>query len=288
MTRLKDCNMRLRAILLLLAAFPTGLVAQVGDSASCDAIETRVRNDLAKGHPRTLEGLVYCPVQGAPVLAGLWRDGQMTPEVLAVVRNVSKGIRSPDLFAAVDASARNGGASAEVRLAALQVLIKYVDPRQDLPTAKLATLRPGMGTLWLCVDCGREATDSSVDPALRSRALGTFEALSHDPGPEVGRVATAVLEALARVAPGEISIPSNTVTGSFDCARRELTLTNRSPVTWPMTLRQAGSNDTIRLALPGTWGGKDGVGRLTLASTARVELYLGDRRQLSLECTTKP
>jgi len=272
------------AILILVTA-PVGLVAQVSDATSCAAIETRVRQQVGQGRPHALEDLLHCPEAGSRVLASLWRDGKLGPELFSVVRSVSQSIRSPELFEAVEATARNAGAPQDVRLGAVQVLVKYVDPREGLPTPSLATIQPG-STLWRCVDCGREATDSSYDAALRPRAFSALEALTWDTFPDVRRVATAVLQALARVAPGEIPVDASTVTASFDCARRQLTMANRSTVAWPMTLRQVGSPDSVRLAVRGTWGGNDGVTHLTLSSTQPAELYMGERLVLRAECTS--
>lgn len=276
--------MRTCIAILCLATAPMGLVAQASDS-SCVALEARVRQDVAHGRPHALEDLVHCPVPGARVLAELWRDRNTSPEVFAVMRSVSQGIRGPDLFAAVEANARDAGAPPQRRLAALQVLVKYIDPREDLPTPKLSTIQPG-STLWLCVDCGRASADSSYDPALRPRALAVFDALTRDPSPDVKRVATSVLQAFAAAVPGEIPLDPGALSGSVDCATRVLTLTNRSAIALPLTLRRANTEGATRLSAKGTWGGQDGVTHLTLGSAEPVELFLGERQLLRLECTS--
>lgn len=280
--------MRLGASIALAMITTRCLSAQAPPPTPCELTEDRVQAAVAAGHPEALRELRGCPERGTRLLNGLWSRGAASPELLPHLREATETFRTSAIFHIVESSANNSSYSDPLRLTALQVLLKYVDPELELPDEKLATVTPRGEALWPCIGCGTMAWDSSYTPPLRSRALAVFERLARDGTPELRRVATAVLDALDPNMVGQTPISWRTLTGVLDCDRRQLTITNASPVDWPVSISQEGVADPIRTRVAGTWGGDNGVTRWTLTDRTPVTLTFGARRLFRLECGAAP
>ncbi len=280
--------MRLGCSIALALIAARCLSAQAPPPTQCELTEDRVLQQVNEGHPEALQELRGCPERGTRLLGILWRRSTPSAELLPHLRRASETFRTSAMFFTVVTAADNSTSSDPLRLTALQVLLKYVDPELELPDEKLATVTPRGETLWPCVGCGTMAWDSSFTPPLRRRALAVFERLARQGTPDLRRVATAILDALDPNVLSETPISSRTVTGSLDCDRHELTITNASPIDWPVTIVQDGVVDTLRRRLAGTWGGDNGVTRLTLTDRTPVTLTFGTRQMFRLECAAGP
>lgn len=289
--------MRAIAIAVVLAATTRVAAAQQVQEEPCSAIEARVSDSVARGHGRALGDLVGCPAEGRRVLARLWRAGG--GGVVGTVRNMSTGFRSDEVLSAIEDAAKNTGNSPEVRLYALQALVKYSAVSQELPQVKVAQFRPG-DQLWDCVDCGSMGRTATDDPAWRQRAMLVFEALSHDGDPDVSRVATALLRAIAWLDPNSVPLSSGAITASFDCQRKEVRIQSRLAATIPGSIRQGIASDSIAarggvtVALQGTWGQEDGLpfvpglSRLTRRTRDPVQIFVGSRLVATASCSPAP
>jgi hypothetical protein len=91
-------------------------------------------------HPRhnwAVSYVEFCPDEGPRFYAGQWRAAAADTAALEQLVFYSARIRDGRIYTATDDAARDGSRPVEVRLAAMLLLAKYVDPANGLSIASL-------------------------------------------------------------------------------------------------------------------------------------------------------
>jgi hypothetical protein len=153
-------------------------------------------------------------------VAAAWRRVGDAPAELDEVRNQSFQIRDARIAEAALATARDAGRPTDVRLAALQALVSYVDPSLTVEMDQLRHPPPGGGLARFIHTVG-VAGSQAPSADLPARIGGTIRILGeNDPDVVVREAARFLTRELVEEYPEVIRLPAGSVTLSNLCGTK--------------------------------------------------------------------
>jgi hypothetical protein len=175
-----------------------------------------------------------------------WRRVSDAPAELAELRSQSLQIRDSRIADAALATARDAGRPTEVRLAALQILVPYVDSVLFVEMAQLRHPSP-TATLAELVHTGAIPGGRAPSADLPARIGGAIRILGeNDPDVVVREAAHFLTRELIQVHPEAITLPAGSVTVSNLCGTR-YRITNHTG--FDLSLRLVTTGDALKRSL---------------------------------------
>jgi hypothetical protein len=257
------------------------------------AIEGKQPENVSDRHHEIIS---VCEVSGPPVIADEWSRIASAGSALASLIDASRYIRDERIVQAVSAAALDESRSADVRIAAMNVLANYAVPRsgrwalREGPTPALTLpanvedtasgAQPPVGTMTSRVDAVLQQVASGGAVALNRRPSRptrdintTFPSMPTDPHAYAADLRRA-LQSYEITAQFPI-VPPN-VTLHYVCGNR-FRVRNKTP--FPVVLqydvnKDGNMHDAVRL--PAASGGGDFTeDRFTAVSAGRVRIFYG-------------
>lgn len=230
-----------------------------------------------------LSELSRCPLEFGEVAAELWAGPPLPTDAMNALQGGSQGMRDRRIFSAVADVAQNGGAPVQKRLAALLVLVAYLEPGSGLSAEDMT--RGGLNDPipHLNHSNARDGAQPLGD-ADREAAVKLFSDLAANGSPDdVRRAGLYLRQAFISRYPAATPLAPDAVTATWDC-RGNLKLTNATNIDLPLALADSAGTafNSFTLHRPGTaWPSTLTVG---LTKTGPLTVLYGGKPLVTLGC----
>jgi hypothetical protein len=235
-------SIRTRLVLaatVVMVATPVGIQAQ-SEPAACQAAVATLRGHVAD--QSALFAISRCPSAGPPELVSLWARQDLTSPAIATLADATGSLRDARMLEAVTKAASERSRPAASRLAALQVLMRYYDPRYAPTAEDLRGMTMG-SPVPVRIGGAPPIDGTSPLPAnTRARVGAKLAALAAtDPDAEVRQAALRLRQALAIEDPANTPLSPNSVSLIAGCGTR-VTLRSTADVSLPVRVTVPSSN----------------------------------------------
>jgi hypothetical protein len=225
-------------IAALAGCAPTGLIAQGNpdEAISCAQAAQAARQGSERlPRDRAILRVSACPAERGEVLAVLWRDATLQPRAAEELLHGS--LRSTDrrIFEGAMAAAGDGALSVDRRLAALEVIARYIEPSVGVTAERLRNPPPNM-ILPSTTHGAMPAGGVPLVAGDETRGLEVLKQLATGDGAvEVKRAAHYLRQGFAFLRPEATPLDPSAVTGTWACAGA-LRLRSEADINLPLTL----------------------------------------------------
>jgi len=235
-------SLRARHLLVAFAVVTTAASEMQAQSEPADCQSARAAARAHAADQSALWTLSRCPSAGPSELVSLWGRQDLGPRTSAILVEASGSLRDARILEAVSKLASDANRPAASRLAALQVLLRYYDPRYAPSTDDLRRMEIG-SPIAVRIGGGSPINGSSPLPAdVRSRVAVTLAALATtDQDAEIQHAARFLRQALAIEDPANTPLPPNAVSLVAGCGTR-VSLRSTADVSLPVVVSVLGSN----------------------------------------------